>query len=110
MPLDGTNSQLPRLEQPMATSQGQFLRIKQSQRDKDQAWLEEQRRRDADPFEQALRFLRSRGYVAAPQEGSLRFWFCGGRRDLEPADIIALAKDRGCTFERTINERRHARS
>jgi hypothetical protein len=108
MPHDGNAAQLKsaivRSELPMATSQGQFLKIKKSQRDKDLAWLEEQRRRDADPFEQAARFLRSRGFVVAPQEGSSSSWFVGQRRDLDRAGVIDLATTRGCSFERTIRE------
>jgi hypothetical protein len=50
----------------MGGSQGQFVRIKARQREQDLAWMDEQRRRDCDRLEQAIRFLRSRGYIVAP--------------------------------------------
>jgi hypothetical protein len=109
MPRDGGASEperrLARCEQPMAnTSQGQFRKIKGRQRDADLAWLEEQRRRDACPFEQAVRFLRSRRYIVAPQQESAETWFVGNRRDLSKADVVALAERLGCPFRRNIYE------
>jgi hypothetical protein len=94
---------------PMVGSKGQFLHIKARQREQDYAWAEDQRRRDADPLEQAKRFLRSRGYIIAP-ESNPDFWSCGRRSGLEDADLVALASRLGCPFERTIHETREADS
>lgn len=99
--------QLERSGRMASTSQGQFHKIKARQREQDKAWLEEQRRRDADPFEQALRFLRRRGYIVAPN-GSPDVWVCGNRHGLSAPDLVALATRLGCSFERTIYEREAA--
>jgi hypothetical protein len=88
-------------------TQGQFTRIKARQREADQAWMDEQRERDSDRLQQAIRFLRSERYIVAPCRNPDR-WTCGRRSDLTGQDIMQLAERLGCPFERTIRERREA--
>jgi hypothetical protein len=90
---------------PKCGTQGQFIKIKARQREQDTAWMDEQRRRDGDRLEQAIRFLRSRGYIVAPDRNP-QLWFCGRRRELEAADLCDLADRLGCPFERSIRETR----
>jgi hypothetical protein len=81
-----------------------FKRIKRTQREADRAALDAQQEREADPLEQAKRFLRARGFRVFQESvvgGRIDRFTVGTREGLKAADLIARAERIGWTPKRT---------